>query len=233
MPKVVSPQQVKRCLLDKQSQCTFYHDTNKSFKDPLTPNQTVRVRKEMRWVPATVVRHTTNPQSYWVRLTNGYVVRRNRTQINTTREEGLQTSSRVVGPNRAIVEDRVVGPNRAIVQDRVVGPNRAIVQDRVVGPNRALVQDRVVEPNRAIVSDRVEPNRAIVSDRVEPNRAIASDRIEPNRAIVSGRVGPNQAIVSSRVEPDGANQPARAAGPSTSMTTRSGRVINKPSRYLE
>ena len=269
MPKVVSPQQVKRCLLDKQSQCTFYHDANKSFKDPLTPNQTVRVRKERRWVPATVVRHTDNPQSYWVRLTNGYVVRRNRTQINTTREEGLQTSSRVVGPNRAIVEDRVVGPNRAIVQDRVVGPNRAIVQDcvvgpnraivqdsvvgpnraivqdrvvgpnraivqdRVVGPNRAIVQDRVVEPNRAVVSDRVEPNRAIASDRVEPNRAIVSDRIEPNRAIVSGRVGPNQAIVSSRVEPDGANQPARAAGPSTSMTTRSGRVINKPSRYLE
>ena len=245
MPKVVSPQQVKRYLLDKQSQCTFYHDANKSFKDPLTPNQTVRVRRERRWVPATVVRHTNNPQSYWVRLTNGYVVRRNRTQINTTREEGLQTSSRVVGPNRAIVQDRVVvpnraivqdrvvGPNRAIVQDRVVGPNRAIVQDRVVGPNRAIVQDRVVEPNRAVVSDRVEPNRAITSDRVEPNRAIVSDRIEPNRAIVSGRVGPNQAIVSSRVEPDGANQPARAAGPSTSMTTRSGRVINKPSRYLE
>ena len=245
MPKVVSPQQVKRCLLDKQSQCTFYHDANKSFKDPLTPNQTVRVRKERRWVPATVVRRINNPQSYWVRLTNGYVVRRNRTQINTTREEGLQTSSRVVGPNRAIMQDRVVGPNRAIlqdrvvgpnraiVQDRVVGPNRAIVQDRVVGPNRAIVQDRVVEPNRAIVSDRVEPNRAIASDRVEANRAIVSDRIEPNRAIVSGRVGPNQAIVSSRVEPDGANQPARAAGPSTSMTTRSGRVINKPSRYLE
>ena len=58
MPKVVSPQQVKCCLLDKQSQCTFYHDANKSFKDPLTPNQTVRVRKERRWVPATVVRHT-------------------------------------------------------------------------------------------------------------------------------------------------------------------------------
>ena len=244
----------KRCLLDKQSQCTFYHDANKSFKDPLSPNQTVRVRKERRWVPATVVRPTNNPQSYWVRLTNGYVVRRNRTQINTTREEGLQTSSRVVGPNRAIVQDRVVGPNRAIVQDRVVGPNRAIVQDRVVGPNRAIVQDRVVGPNRAIVQDRVvgpnraivqdrvvgpnrasvqdrvvEPNRAIASDRVEPNRAIVSDRIEPNRAIVSGRVGPNQAIVSSRAEPDGANQPARAAGPSTSMTTRSGRVINKPS----
>ena len=246
MPKVGSPQQVKRCLLDKQSQCTFYHDANKSFKDPLTPNQTVRVRKEMRWVPATVVTHTNNPQSYWVRLTNGYVVRRNRTQINTTREEGLQTSSRVVGPNRAIVQDRVVGPNRAIVQDRVVGPNWAIVQDRVVGPNRAIVQDRVVGPNRAIVQDRVvgpnwdivqdrvvEPNRAIVSDRVEPNRAIVSDRIEPNQAIVSGIVGPNQAIVSSRVEPDGANEPARAAGPSTSMTTRSGRVINKPSRYLE
>ena len=85
MPKVVSPQQVKRCLLDKQSQCTFYHDANKRFKDPLTPNQTVRVRKERRLVPATVVRHTNNPQSYWVRLTNGYVVRRNRTQINTTR----------------------------------------------------------------------------------------------------------------------------------------------------
>ena len=48
MPKVASPQQVKHCLLDKQSQCTFYHDANKSFKDPLTPNQTVCVRKESR-----------------------------------------------------------------------------------------------------------------------------------------------------------------------------------------
>ena len=44
-PKVVSPQQVKRCLLDKQSQCTFYHDANKCFRDPLKENQTVRVRK--------------------------------------------------------------------------------------------------------------------------------------------------------------------------------------------
>ena len=203
MPKVVSPQQVKRCLLDKQSQCTFYHDANKSFKDPLSPNQTVRVRKENRWVPATVVRHTNNPQSYWVRLTNGYVVRRNRTQINTTREEGLQTSSRVVGPNRAIVHDRVVGPNRAIVQDRVVGPNRAIVQDRVVGPNRAIVQDRVVGPNRAIVQDRVVgPNRAIVQDRVvEPNRAIVSCRAKPGYRIGSCRAKPGYRIGSYRAKP--------------------------------
>ena len=198
MPKVVSPQQVKRCLLDKQSQCTFYHDANKGFKDPLSPNQTVRVRKEKRWVPATVVRHTNNPQSYWVRLTNGYVVRRNRTQINTTREEGLQTSSRVVGPNRAIVEDRVLGPNRAIVQDRVVGPNRAIVQDRVVGPNRAIVSDRI-EPNRAIVSGRVGPNRAIVQDRVvEPNRAIVSSQTGLSHRIVSSQTGLSYRIVSSQ-----------------------------------
>ena len=49
-PKVVSPQHVKRCLLDKQSQCTFYHDANKCFRDPLKENHTVRVRKEKRWV---------------------------------------------------------------------------------------------------------------------------------------------------------------------------------------
>ena len=154
---------MKRCLLDKQSQCTFYHDANKCFRYPLKENQTVRVRKEKRWVPAMVVRHTNNPQSYWVRLTNGYVVRRNRTQINTTREEGLQTSSRV-GPN---------APNRAIVSNRVAEPNRAIVSNRVAEPNRAIVSTRVAEPNRAIVSNRVaEPNRAIVSTRVaEPTRA--------------------------------------------------------------
>ena len=87
---------------------------------------------------ATVVRHTNNPQSYWVRLTNGYVVRRNRTQINTTREEGLQTSSRV-GPNE---------PNRAIVSNRVAEPNRAIVSTRVAEPNRAIVSNRVYEPTR-------------------------------------------------------------------------------------
>ena len=162
-------------------------DANKCFIDPLKENQTVRVRKEKRWVPATVVRHTTNPQSYWVRITNGYVVRPNRTQINTTREEGLPTSSRV--------------PNAE--------PNRAIVSNRVAEPNRAIVSNRVAEPNRAIVSTRV--------------------------------AAPNQAIVSTRVaEPTRANQPARAAGPSTSVervsksvTTRSGRVVHKPSRYLE
>ena len=208
-PKVVSPQLVKRCLLDKLSHCTFYHDANKCFRDPLKENQTVRVRKEKRWVPATVVRHTTNQQSYWVRLTNGYVVRRNRTQINTTREEGLQTSSRVAEPNRAIVSNRVAEPNRAIVSTRVAEPNRAIVSNRVAEPNRAIVSNRVAEPNRAIVSTRVA---------------------EPNRAIVSTRVA----------EPTRANQPARAAGPSTSaervsksVTTRSGRVVHKPSRYLE
>ena len=176
-----------------------------------------------------------NQQSYWVRLTNGYVVRRNRTQINTTREEGLQTNSRVGRnePNRAIVSTRVAEPNRAIVSTRVAEPNRAIVSNRVAEPNRAIVSNRVAEPNRAIVSNRVaEPNRAIVSNRVaEPNRAIVSTRVaEPNRAIVSTRVA----------EPTRANQPARAAGPSTStervsksVTTRSGRVVHKPSRYLE
>ena len=45
-PQVVNVQWVKRCLLDKQSQSTFYHDENKRFKDPLTANQTIRVRKE-------------------------------------------------------------------------------------------------------------------------------------------------------------------------------------------
>ena len=99
----------------------------KCLRHPLKDSQTVRVRKEKRRVPATVVRHTNNPQSYWVRLTNGYVVRRNRTQINTTREEGLQTSSRV-GPNE---------PNRAIVSNRVAEPNRAIVSNRVYEPTRA------------------------------------------------------------------------------------------------
>ena len=192
-PKVVSPQQVKRCLLSKQSQCTFYHDANKCFRDPLKENQTVRVRKEKRWVPATVVRHTNNPQSYLVRLTNGYVVRRNRTQINTTREEGLlqlQTSSRV-GPNAE--------PNRAIVSNRVAEPNRAIVSNRIAEPNRAIVSTRVAEPNRAIVSNRV----------YEPTRAN-----QPNEASKNNASGcPMQA-----------NQPARAAGPSTS-TERVGKSV--------
>ena len=187
-PQVVTPQQVKRCLLEKRSQNTFYHDANKSFRDPLQENQIVRVRKEKRWVPATVVRHANNPQSYWVRLTNGYVVRRNRTQINTTREEGLQTSSRVGPnePNRAIVSNRE--PNQAIVSNRE--PNRDIVSNRE--PNRAIVSNR--EPNRDIVSNR-EPNQAIVSNR-EPNRDIVSNR-EPNRDIVSNHE-PNWAIVSNR-----------------------------------
>ena len=52
---------MKRCLLDKKSQCTFYHDANKFFRDPLKETQTVRVGKEKRGVPATVVRHTNNP----------------------------------------------------------------------------------------------------------------------------------------------------------------------------
>ena len=86
-------------------------------------------------MPATAVRHTNTPQSYWVRLTNGYVVLRNRTQINRTREEGLQTSSSV-GPNE---------PNRAIVSNRVAEPNRAIVSNRVAEPNRVIVSNRVAE----------------------------------------------------------------------------------------
>ena len=169
---------MKRCLFDKQSQCAFYHDANKCFRDPL---KEIRVRKEKIWVAATVVRHTNNPQSYWVRLTNGYVVRRNRTQINTTREEGLQTSSRV-------------------------WPNE---------PNRAIVSNRVAEPNRAIVSNRV----------AEPTRAN-----QPNEASENDAAGC----------PMHANQRARAARPSMSterlsksVTTRSGRVVHKPSRYLE
>ena len=223
MPKVVCPQQVKCCLLDKQSQCTFYHDANKSFKDPLTPNQTVRVRKERRWVPATVVRHTNIPQSYWVRLTNGYVVRRNRTQINTTREEGLQTSSRVVGPNRAIriVQDRVVGPNRVIVQDRVVGPNRAIVQDRVVGPNRAIVQDRAVEPfvmahndgsmrppgamsltgDLASVLSQTGLSCRIVSSQTGLSHRIVSSQTGLSYRIVSSQTGLSCRVVSGQTRP--------------------------------
>ena len=153
MPKVVSPQQVKRCLLDKQSQCTFYHDANKSFKDPLTPNQTVRVRKERRWVPATVVRHTNNPHSYWVPLTNGYVVRRNRTQINTTREEGLQTSSRVVGPNR--LSCRIVPSGQTRLSCRIVSSGQTGLSCRIVSSGQTGLSCRIVSLGQTGLSCRI------------------------------------------------------------------------------
>ena len=175
MPKVVSPQQVKRCLLDKQSQCTLYHDANKSFKDPLTPNQTVRVRKERRWVPATVVRHTNNPHSYWVPLTNGYVVRRNRTQINTTREEGLQTSSRVVGPNR--LSCRIVSLGQTGLSCRIVSLSQTGYR---VGSCRA-------KPGYRIGSCRAKPGYRIGSYRAKPGYLVGSCRAKPGHCVESCR----------------------------------------------
>ena len=203
---------MKRCLLDKQSQCTFYHDANKSFKDPLTPNQTVRVRKERRWVPATVVRHTNNPHSYWVPLTNGYVVRRNRTQINTTREEGLQTSSRVVGPNR--LSCRIVSSGQTGLSCRIVSSGQTGLSCRIVSSGQTGLSCRIVSLGQTGLSYRIvslsQTGYRVGSCRVKPGYRIGSCRAKPDYRIGSYRAKPGYRVGSCRAKPGHCVESCRA-----------------------
>ena len=74
-------------LQARQAAQSFYHDSHRSATKPtLPPGAVVRTRRGGKWIPARVHRHDTAPQSYWLELQSGAIVRRNRRQINTTTE---------------------------------------------------------------------------------------------------------------------------------------------------
>ena len=105
---------------------------------------------------------------------NGYVVRRNRTQINTTGESDLQTSTRVWAnePNRA------TRANEQPTATQAIGPAPTNRPAQAIGPAPAIGPTADVRPTT-------------------DTGPTSTDRV------------------------------------SRSVTTRSGRVVHKPSRYLE
>jgi hypothetical protein len=84
---------IRQKLQARQAVNSHYHDSHKgTSKSTLSPGSVVRTRRAGQWIPARVQSHDKAPQSYWLELANGAVVRRNRRQINTT-AENLEWSS--------------------------------------------------------------------------------------------------------------------------------------------
>ena len=218
MPKVVSPQQVKRCLLDKQGQCTFYHDANKSFKDPLTPNQTVRVRKERRWVPATVVTHTNNPQSYWVRLTNGYMSfdaiehrstrpakRACKLPLVSLGQTGL--SCRIVSSGQTGLSCRIVSSGQTGLSCRIVSSGQTGLSCRIVSSGQTGLSCRIVSSGQTGLSCRIVSlsqtglSCRIVSSQTGLSHRIVSSQTGLSYRIVSSQTGLSCRVVSGQTRP--------------------------------
>ena len=69
-------------------------------------------------MPVQVVCHANALQSYWVQLENGYVVRRNRTQINTSKEtrshhqEDQRSPEQLVQPIELLAQHQEVEPDQ-------------------------------------------------------------------------------------------------------------------------
>ena len=86
VPHNMDADKTRQKLIAHQSQYAFYGATGNTTNSPLLPDESVRTMRGKKWVPAKVIGHHTEPQSYILRLANGRTVRRTRTHINRTTE---------------------------------------------------------------------------------------------------------------------------------------------------
>ena len=92
LPEALKPQHVDYQAIRQKLQCrqadySYYHDAHKRApKGTFQPGDIVRTRQAGVWIPARVQAHDRMPQSYWLELQSGRVVRRNCRQINRTSE---------------------------------------------------------------------------------------------------------------------------------------------------
>lgn len=86
-PRGVNMEKVRQILQARQASTAHYHDINRPVQRHFfKPGDMVRTRQGTHWVPAKIKQHADTPQSYWLELQTGSVVRRNIKDINFTRE---------------------------------------------------------------------------------------------------------------------------------------------------
>ena len=84
-PQVVTDayEQLQKCK-EKQK---FFYDRNSKSLPILSDHDVVRIKKDNKWVPATVTGKASTPRSFIVTTSNGQKYRRNRQHIIKTHED--------------------------------------------------------------------------------------------------------------------------------------------------
>jgi hypothetical protein len=101
LPQQVNAEEIRKLLQQKQAQQAFYSRARRAMPPTLLPGENVRAQKGKKWIPARVLTHHTQSQSYLVETQGGRVWRRNRSQLNRTQEiweEGQFTPHRAAPP---------------------------------------------------------------------------------------------------------------------------------------
>lgn len=92
-PQNVDFESVRKVLLGRQAKNSYYDSGKHRTLHTYRPGDVVRTRQGSRWLPAKIVRHAKEPNSYWLRRENGSVVRRNQQDINPCKEHSQWPSS--------------------------------------------------------------------------------------------------------------------------------------------
>ncbi|XP_046585212.1 uncharacterized protein K02A2.6-like [Haliotis rubra] len=85
-PKVVNPENVRKAITEARMYQKQYYDRTSKVRQPLYPDGKVRVKLGRDWVPATITKSADTPRSYHLKTMNGVAYRRNRRDINPTKE---------------------------------------------------------------------------------------------------------------------------------------------------
>ena len=92
----VNTDEIRQLLQQRQAQQAYHSRAGRAIPSTLLPVENVLVQKGKKWIPARVINHHTQPQSYLVETQGGRVLRRTRSQLNKTQEsweEGQLTPS--------------------------------------------------------------------------------------------------------------------------------------------
>jgi len=85
-PKLINQQSALKELKDRKTRQKFYYDRHTTPLRPLTVGDTVMMRTQGKWEPATVVAVSQNgPRSYIVNTPGGQSYRRNRRHLKPAR----------------------------------------------------------------------------------------------------------------------------------------------------
>ena len=95
-PESTSHQEVMSRFIKKQNQQKLksYHDRQATPLQTLKVGEPVRIQREGKWKPATVVAEADTPRSYIVKTPDGATYRRNRIHLN--KDKSSQQSERIV-----------------------------------------------------------------------------------------------------------------------------------------
>ena len=81
LPRIINPNKVTTKLQKNQNTRKQYYNISTKQPTSLQPNESVRVQKQNRWLPAKVIKQADTPNSYFIRCPDGTQIHQNRKHL--------------------------------------------------------------------------------------------------------------------------------------------------------